>query len=189
MTRKVRITCQEGLSLYRVRLTDADRAELQRRTRQPDVKPRTRDRLEMVRLSAADFSIPQIARLLSISEGRVRFWIKRFLDSGFDALPDQPHPGQASQLTPALLAALRQAIEPSERTWTAPQLADWLAEQHGVRLTPDHLGFLLRRAGFSYKRTERSLKHKQDPEQVAAKRATLAALEKGEPPGAWTSAT
>ena len=180
---------QEGPSLYRVHLTEAQRAELQRRTRQPGVMPRTRDRLEMVRLSDAGLSIPQIARLLSISEGRVRFWIKRFLEGGFEALPDQPHLGQSSQLTPALLAALRQEIEQTDRTWTAPQLADWLAEHHGLRLTADHLGFLLRRAGLSYKRTERSLKHKQDPEQVARKQAELQELEKGEKPGAWMSAT
>jgi len=56
-------------------------------------------------------------------------------------------------------------------------------------LTPDHPGFLLRRAGLSYKRTERSLQHKQDPAAVQEKRAALAALEKGAPPGGWTSVT
>ena len=79
--------------------------------------------------------------------------------SGFDALPDQPHRGQVSQLTPALLAALRELIASTERTWTARQLADWLAEHHDVHFSRDHLGFLLRRAGLTYKRTERHLQH------------------------------
>jgi transposase len=166
--------------MYRVSLTDAQRAELQRQARLPGLKRRTRDRLEMVRLSDAGFSIPWIARHFQVQEATVRRWIKQFLSGGsFAALADQPHRGQTSQLTPALLAALRAELAATERTWTAPQLAYWLAEQHGVQLSADHLGFLLRRAGLSYKRTERSLRHQQDPAQVAAKQAELAELEKG----------
>jgi transposase len=97
----------------------------------------------------------------------------------FAALADQPHRGRTSQFTPALLAALRAELAATERTWTAPQLTAWLAEQHGLQLSPDHLGFLLRRAGLRYKRTERSLRHQQDPVQVAAKQAELQELEKG----------
>ena len=50
------------------------------------------------------------------------------------------------------------------------------------------LGRLLKREKLSYKRTHRRLKHKQDPAQVAEKRAELDALEKGETPVGWTSA-
>jgi transposase len=140
----------------------------------------------MVRLADTGMSIPRIAQVLQVSEGRVRHWIKQFLQDGFDALPDQPHRGQRSQLTPDLVATLRSELAKGERTWTTAQLADWLAEQHGLRLSRNHLGTLLRRAGLSYRRTERSLKHKQDPQQVAQKRAALQELEKGATGGAWT---
>lgn len=179
----------EVLPLYRVHLTEEQHAELKRRCHAPDVKPRTRDRLEMVRLADAGHSIPQVAALLRISEVRVRYWIKRFLTLGFDALADQPHLGQPSQLTPALLAAIRTELAKGDRTWTARQLAAWLAEQHGVEFSPDWLGEKLGRARLSYKRTSRSLQHKQDPAVVAERRADLETLEKGEPPVAWTSAT
>lgn len=172
--------------MYRVHLTEEQGAELQRRTRAPEIKPRTRDRLEMVRLCDAGLRVPQISQILGVSPRRVRFWLKRFLEEGFDALPDQPHVGQQSRLTPALLAALREETQKGERTWTAGQLAEWLAEHHGLRLSAHHLGALLARAGFSYRRTERSLKHKQDPEQVEQKRAELEELEKGANRGAWT---
>lgn len=174
--------------MYRVRLTDEQRQELKRRSRAPRVKPRTRDRLEMVRLSDAGWSIPKIARHLQVSEVRVRYWVKGFLADGFDALPDLPHLGQQSKLSPEILAALRVELEKGDRSWTAPQLADWVAEQYGVRLTPDWLGRLLKRAKLSYKRTYRSLKHKQDPVQVEKKRAELEQAEKGELPGVRTSA-
>ena len=164
--------------MYRVRLTDAQRDELQRRTHTPGVMPRTRDRLEMVRLSDAGFSVPQIGRHLRISEKRVRHYLKAFLAHGFDALPDRPHPGQPSALTPAMEAAIRQELRQDERTWTAAQLADWVAEQCGVRLGAAWLSQRLKRAQIAYKRTSRSLKHKQKPEEVAAKKAERAAQEK-----------
>ena len=179
----------EGHTLYRVHLTEEQREELKRRTRAADIKPRTRDRLEMVRLCDAGWRVPQIARHLRVSPRRVRHWLKRFLEAGFEALPDQPHLGQTSRLTPALQAVVRQELAKGERTWTTRQMAVWLAETHGVSFSRDHLGVLLRRAGLSCRRTERDLGHKQDPEQVAPFRADLETLEKGETPVAWTSAT
>ena len=165
--------------MYRVHLDDAARRELRRRAHQPGTLPRTRDRLEMVRLSDASWSIPKIARHLGLSERCVRFWIKTYLSGGFDALPDKPHVGQSSALTPELVDTLRAEVGKGERTWTAQQIADWLAAQQGVHLGSDWLGRLLRRARLSYKRTSRSLKHKQDAKEVAEKTATLKTLEKG----------
>ena len=112
--------------MYRVRLTDAQREELQRRAHEPGVMPRTRDRLEMVRLSDAGWTVPKIAAHLSIHEQRVRHYIKAFLAHGFDALPDRPHPGQHSALTPVMEEAIRKELRQHERTWTAAQLADWV---------------------------------------------------------------
>ena len=125
--------------MYRVRLTDEQRAELQERTRAANLKPRTRDRLEMVRLSDGGLTVPEISRLLQVSPRRVRFWLRRFLAEGFAALPDQPHRGRPGRLTPAALAALRKEFARGERTWTLPQVADWLAEHHGISLCPPHL--------------------------------------------------
>ena len=164
--------------MYRVRLTDAQHLELNRRAHEPGVKPRTRDRLEMIRLSAAGWSIPRIAAHLGICEKRVRHWIKTFLQAGFDALPDQPHPGQQSALTPQLEEAIRQELRRTAQTWTAPQIADWLATEHGVRLNAQYLARRLKRAGIAYKRTGRSLKHKQNADTVKEKQAEMAEHEK-----------
>src|ERR1043166_6139063 len=164
--------------MYRVALTDAQRAELPRRAHAAGIQPRTRDRLEMVRLSAAGWSPPKIATHLQISEKRVRHYLKAFLAGGFDALPDRRHPGMASPLTPVMEAALRQELLKNERTWTAPQLVDWVDEQFGVRLTPDALTRRLKRARIAWKRTSRSVKHRQKPEAVAAKKQERAAQDK-----------
>jgi transposase len=166
------------LSVYRVALTDDQRGELQQRTRQRGLAPSTRDRLEMVCLSAVGWSVPRIARHLDQHEQTVRAWIKAFLDGGFDALPNKPRGGKQSAVTPAILAAVRAELATGARTWTAAHLADWIAEHHGVRLSADRVRIHLRRAQISWQRTSRSLKHKQDPAEVAERQAVLTELAK-----------
>ena len=87
--------------------------------------------------------------------------------------------GQTCALTPAILEAVRAEVGKGERTWSAPRLAEWVAQHHGVALSGPWLSRLLRRANLSYQRTSRTLSHKRDPQQVAEKRLALQALEKG----------
>ena len=164
--------------MYRITLTDAQRHELRQRTHQKGLPPSTRDRLEMVRLADAGWSVPRIARHLGQHEQTVRAWIKAFLAGGFDALPNRPRGGKQSALTPPMLDAVRAEVAKGERTWTAAQLVDWVADHHGVRLSTDRLRVHLRRAKISWQRTSRSLKHKQDPDEVTARQAVLDDLEK-----------
>ncbi len=166
------------LGMYRIALTDEQRHELRQRTRQPGLAPSTRDRLEMVRLSDAGWSVPKIARHLGQHEQTVRAWIKAFLKGGFDALPNKPRGGKQSALTPAILAAVRTELARGARTWTAAQLADWIADHHDLRLSADRVRFHLKRAKISWQRTSRSLKHKQDPAEVAERQAVLTGLAK-----------
>jgi transposase len=162
-----------------VTLTEGQRDELHRRMRDPKTKSRTRERLEMLRLSDAGMSIPKIAPILRQSEGRVRYWVKRFLESGaFEALEDAPHLGMPSRLTPEHLSALRSEIEKGERTWTTPQISEWLEREQGVSLSGDQIGRKLKQAGIVWKRTSHRLTHKQKPQEVEAKRAELEGLEK-----------
>jgi transposase len=162
--------------MYRIRLSDEQRHALRARTRQAGLAPSTRDRLEMVRLSDAGWSVPRIARHLGQHEQTVRSWVKAFLAGGFDALPNRPRGGKASALTAPMLEAVRAEVGKGTRTWTAAQLADWVAAQHGVRLSADRLRRHLRRARISWQRTSRTLRHKQDPDEVAAREAVLTAL-------------
>jgi transposase len=164
--------------MYKVTLTPEQRQDLQRRTHQAGIAPSTRDRLEMVRLSDAGWSVPTIARHLAQHEQTVRAWIKTFLKGGFDALPNKPRGGKVSALTPAMVEAVRTEVAKGTRTWNSPQLADWVAEHHAVQISPGRLRVHLKRAKLSYQRTSRSLKHKQDPQEVADRKAALEALAK-----------
>jgi transposase len=132
----------------------------------------------MVRLSDAGCSIPQIADHLRQHEQTVRFWIKRFLATGFDGLLNQPRGGKQSALTPTMLEAVRQAIARSQRTCNAAQVAAWIGEQFHVPLSVGRVRHHLKQANLSYQRSSRSLRHKQNPAQVAEKKAALEVLEK-----------
>lgn len=165
--------------MYRVHLDEAAGQELHRRSRQRRLAPRTRDRLEMVHLSDAGWSVPKIAHHLRFHERSVRTWIKAYLGGGFDALDDRPHVGQSSAITPDILAQVRRWTQTNERTWNAPQIAAEAVRVFGLVRSLDQWRRLLRREGLTYKRTRRSLRHKQKPELVACKRADLATLKKG----------
>jgi putative transposase len=135
--------------MYRVTLTNEQRQELQRRTRQVGIAPSTRDRLEMVRLSDAGWSVPKIARHLGLHEQTVRAWIKAFISRGFDALTNTPRGGDTSELTPVMLEAVRAEVAKGTRTWSAGEIADWVANQHGVRISPGRMRVHLKRAKLS----------------------------------------
>ena len=165
-------------AMYRIALSEEQRQELRERTHHKGITPSTRDRLEMVRLGDAGWSVPKIARHLGQHEQTVRLWIKAFLAGGFEALPNKPRGGKQSALTAAMLESVRAEVVKGGRTWTAAQLAEWIAEHHGVRLSADRLRRHLRRAQISWQRTSRTLKHKQDAAEVAEREAELAALAK-----------
>src|SRR5260370_20786991 len=125
--------------VYRAKLTEAQRAELNERARARTLAPRLRERLEMVRLSDLGLRVPQIARTLGAHEQTVRKYIKAFLAQGFAGLADQPIPGRTPRARAADLAALSQLLDEAAsrgQTWTAPQLAAWLAREPGVQLSP-----------------------------------------------------
>lgn len=165
--------------MYRISLSAEQRQALHEQSRQRGLVPSTRDRLEMVRLSDAGWSVPRIARHLGLHEQTVRAWVKAFLGGGLEAMADKPRGGKSSAVTPQILELVRQEIAQGQRIWTAGQVADWVAQQHGVRLSARRLRDHLQRAGLSWQRTSRSIGHKQDAHEVAAKRLTLEMLKKG----------
>jgi transposase len=168
--------------MYRVALTEEQAAELARRRRDPATRPRVRDRLEMVRLSNMAWSVPRIARHVGLTESRVRHWIKAFLTEGFEGLSDRKGVGAKPRLTGEILGQVRQVVGQDGRTWTAVQVNDWLQEHHGWSMNSRYLSEVLVRNGMSYKRTSRTVRHKQKPEQLADRKADLLTLKKGQKP-------
>lgn len=164
--------------MRRTTLTTEQRSALQQARHDPSRPPYARDRIEMLLLSAAGWPPPRIAAHLGCHAKTGRQLLDRFPREELDCLMRQS-PGPPPDTTHR--RTVEQALETrlaEDRTWTAAQLVVALQEQQ-ITLGPRHLRRYLRAMGAGYRRTVRSLKHKQDPEKVATARQEIAVFKKG----------
>jgi transposase len=93
---------------------------------------------------------------LGVTKGAVSRWLKRAHEGGAEALYRQPPPGPTPRLTAEQLAQLpnlllrgAEAFGFLGEVWTAKRVAAVIREEFHVRYHPDHVGRLLRAAGWS----------------------------------------
>jgi len=151
--------------MIRLTLSESERHAVQALRRDATLHPAERDRVEMVLLSAAGWSPPAIAAHLGYCAVTVRTVLKTYRTTGLAALHRQrpgppPNAARRQQVTTALERLLAQP-----RTWTTRQLTVALREA-GIVLSPRQVRRYLRSRGARWRRTVRSLKHKQDPVRV-----------------------
>src|SRR5437763_10367106 len=108
------------------------------------------------KLKEQDWQQKDIAVALGVSEGAVSHWMKRGREGGVEALEAHPPKGVSPRLTaeqkaqlPALLAKGAQAYGFRGEVWTARRVAEVIFRTFGVRYHRDHVGRLLRQAGWS----------------------------------------
>jgi putative transposase len=174
--------------MIRLTLTEDQRAALQAARRDPTFTPPERDRVEMVLLSAAGWSPPAIAEHLDYCPATVRTVLKAFPLTGLAGLRRQP-PGPPKDLArrEQVTAALNRLLD-QPRTRTAAQLATALQEE-GIRLSTRQTRKYLQMLGARWRRTARSLRHKQDRARVERAARVLANLGKGNGRGCSSSPT
>lgn len=163
-----------------VTLTSDQRDAVHALRRDPSLTSAERDRVEMVLLSAGGRTVLAIAAHLGYCAATIRRVFHQVRTDGTTALRRKrpgppPDVARREQVEVALCTLLAQ-----DRTWTAAQLADALGAM-GIRLSQRHLRRYLRRMGARYRRTVRTLRHKQDPARVARAQRTLTALKKRPP--------
>ena len=165
-----------------VNVTAEQRVAVERALRRRDLAPRVRERLEMVKAAALGQDLAAIAAWSGRTERTVRRWLRRFAAGGLAALADAPRAGRPPEADAAYLAALEAAVDSEPPAlglpfdvWTSPRLSAYLAEQTGVRIAPGWLRALLARRRFACGRPKHTLDHLQDPAEVAACEAELAA--------------
>jgi len=160
----------------RLSLTDPDRDAVRALRHDPTIRPLERDRVEMVLLADGGWSAPRIAGHLACHAATVRSVLKRFATEGVSCLRraapgPPPDMVRRRQVTDALTTVLGQ-----DRTWTAAQLATALREQYGIVLSIRQTRKYLTRIA-AWRRTARSLRHKQDPQRADHAAQQLARLE------------
>ena len=108
-----------------------------------------------------------IAVALGVSEGAVSQWLKRGREGGVEALKAHPPKGMVPRLRaeqkaqiPGLLAKGAEAYGFRGDVWTASRVAVVIERSFGIRYHRDHVGKLLREAGWS----------RQEPRERASQR-------------------
>lgn len=174
--------------MLRVHLSPSDHAAVQALRRDRTLTPHERDWVEMVLLSAAGWSAPRIAAHLRCHPETVRRLLKRVQQDGTAALR-QRRTGPPSDLARRQqVTAVLDGLLAQDRTWTARQLAAALTEQ-GIRLSTRQTRRYLSGMRARWRRTARTLKHKQDPVRAAQAAHTLAAFKKKPRPARCASSS
>jgi transposase len=104
---------------------------------------RLRLRAHIILLAAEQgMVVPQIAAIVRLNEESVRKWLKRYQAEGIDGLKDNPRPGMEPTVTEEFRAKLVSAARRRPRSlglpfsmWTLQRLADYLAEETGLRVS------------------------------------------------------
>jgi transposase len=166
-------------------ITADQRAEVETLLRQRDLSPRQRERLEMVKAAAVGQDLAAIAAWSGRTGRTIKRWLRRFAEGGAAAMADAARPGRPSRADAAYRQALEQAVQTPPRdlglpfdVWTSARLSAYLAQTTGVRIAPGWLRALLTQQDCACGRPKHTLGHLQDPAEVAACQADLAAAEK-----------
>jgi len=104
---------------------------------------RTRAQIVLLRLGQGK-TIREIGIIVRLDEETVRTWLKRYAVEGVERLQDRPHSGHPGKVTDEYQEKLVAAVRRRPRSlglpyslWTLECLADYLAEQTGIRVSPD----------------------------------------------------
>ena len=104
---------------------------------------RIRQRVQIILLAIEHKLIaPQIASIVRTNDQTVRNWIKRFNREGIAGLYDEPRAGAPPKVTAVYKQRLVEIVRRRPRSlgqpyslWTLRRLADFLAEETGIRMS------------------------------------------------------
>jgi transposase len=138
---------------------------------------RLRTRAQIVLLAGEQrLAAPAIARIVREDEQTVRRWLKRYLAEGIEGLKGRPMRGAPGKVTPAyqeqLLAAVRRrprSLGQPYSLWTLRRLADYMAEQTGLRVSYETVRRVLAAAEIVLSRPQHTISS-PDPDYAAKKR-------------------
>ena len=108
-----------------------------------DVRLSTRAQMVLLAVEQGT-SAPRIAEIVRENDGTVRIWLKRYEAEGTEGLSDRPRPGGPSKLTASFIETLLNTVQRRPRSlalpfslWSCQRLAEYLAEQTGIRVSDE----------------------------------------------------
>lgn len=137
---------------------------------------RLRTRAQMILLAAEQhLSAAAIAAIVRDSEETVRRWLKRYQAEGVEGLHDQHRGGRPATVTDAYQEQVLFAVRRRPRSlgqpyslWTLQRLADYLAEETGIRVGYETVRLYLKAAGIVLSRPQHKISS-PDPEYALKK--------------------
>jgi transposase len=108
---------------------------------------RVRDRAEVVRLNAHGWAVQKIAIYFDWNPRTVRDTLHRWQKSGLEGLWDSPRPGGKRRWQEADIVYLEDCLRNDPRRYNAKQLAQKLAKERDVELSPQQIRSILRKRG------------------------------------------
>jgi transposase len=149
--------------------------QLYRSTKASDV----RSRCEMILLSNEGLSPPKSGERVRFSGRTVRRYLDRYETDGMAGLCNKARPGRPPRVTLAYVKQLGELVEQFPRdlgnpfsNWTTENLAVYLAEQTGIVIGARQVENYLKANEWRLRRPVRTVKHKQDKQQVEEKKTT-----------------
>jgi transposase len=138
---------------------------------------RLRSRAQMILLSAEKgWTASLISEVVRCDENTVRLWLKRYRAEGIEGLKDNPRPGIRPKVTSEyeeqLVAAVRvrpRSLALPFSTWTLQRLADYLAEETGIRVDAETVRLHLAKREVVLSRPQHKISS-PDPEYTVKKR-------------------
>jgi transposase len=138
---------------------------------------RLRTRAQIILLAAEQrLTAPAIAAIVREDDQTVRNWLKRYQAEGIAGLPDRPMPGAPPKITSAYVEQLVAAVRRRPRSlgqpyslWTLQRLADYVAEQTGIRVSYETVRLCLKRADIVLSRPQHTISS-PDPEYAVKKK-------------------
>lgn len=162
--------------LYVSSLSEEQKAELDKLYRKTEV-PRVRTRAQMVLLSAEKkLKVDEIADIVRESSVTVLRWLHRYIAEGIQGLLDAPRAGRSSILTDEFRKRLLEVVRRRPRSlelefsmWTLQRLADFMAEDSGLRVSTETLRRALAKEDIVFSRPQHTISS-PDPEYQLKKR-------------------
>ena len=138
---------------------------------------RLRTRAQMMLLAAEQgLTAPAISAIVRENEETVRRWMKRYRAEGVNGLQDRPRPDAIPKMTAPYEQELLRVVRQRPRSlgqdfsmWTLQRLVNYMAEQTGLRVSPECVRLHLQKAEIVPSRPQHKISS-PDPEYEVKKR-------------------
>lgn len=138
---------------------------------------RIRSRAQMILLAVEqNYVARQIAEIVRKNDQTVRTWINRFNVEGINGLYDAPRPGTPKKVTKEYRKQLLEIVRRRPRTleqpysmWSLERLANFMAEETGLRVSTETVRRVLKSGGIVLSRPQHTISS-PDPEYKVKKK-------------------